>query len=251
MCYCMFPANGGWCRVVPIACKSLHNIYPPKGGTWLHCPPALLCQNWCVLMPFSPFPHHFLFLMLPISHGPVPLHHGRCLSRCVSRGPKDLHEEFLSCSGMLHHGHRYWDATATVGCIRGFLHACIMGFLGGLPPPPCPSNAYAQATLDVGFVNFCTIDFGGAFFISFYGVPCVLPGTLVLRSTKFIFLCQGSAVGQEGVCSVFCLLVFRMEHRVYMCITQLAACKQRPCPSNTRGWFRQFLIISCCLDKGG
>ena len=33
------------------------------------------------------------------------------------------------------------------------------------PPPPYPSNAYVQAKLGVGSVNFCTVDFGGAFSI--------------------------------------------------------------------------------------
>ena len=35
------------------------------------------------------------------------------------------------------------------------------------------------------------------------------------------------------------------------CITQVAARKQHPCPSNTRRCFRQFLVIYHCLDKGG
>ena len=30
--------------------------------------------------------------------------------------------------------------------------------------PLCPSNAYVQATLGVGSVNFRTVDFGGAYF---------------------------------------------------------------------------------------
>ena len=34
-----------------------------------------------------------------------------------------------------------------------------------------PSNAYAQATLGVGSVTFCTVDFGGAVFDSLYCVP--------------------------------------------------------------------------------
>ena len=55
------------------------------------------------------------------------------------------------------------------------------------PPGPGPSNAYVQATLCVGSVNFYTVDFGGAFFNSFYCVPCLLPDTLVLRCMLFIF----------------------------------------------------------------
>ena len=38
---------------------------------------------------------------------------------------------------------------------------------------------------------------------------------------------------------------------VYTCIMQVAARKQPPCPSNTRHWFRQFLVIYHCLNKGG
>ena len=37
----------------------------------------------------------------------------------------------------------------------------------------------------------------------------------------------------------------------YMCITQVAARRQHPCPSYTGGWFRQFLVIYRCLGKGG
>ena len=38
---------------------------------------------------------------------------------------------------------------------------------------------------------------------------------------------------------------------VYTRITQVSARKQHPCPSNTRRWFRQFVVIYCCLDKRG
>ena len=38
---------------------------------------------------------------------------------------------------------------------------------------------------------------------------------------------------------------------VYTCIMQVVARKQHPCPSNPRRWFRQFLVIYCCLDKRG
>ena len=66
------------------------------------------------------------------------------------------------------------------------------------PTPPCQRNAYVQATLGVGSVNFCTVDFGGVFFNSFYCVPCVLPDTSVLRCTKFIF-CVKAALLAKGV----------------------------------------------------
>ena len=38
---------------------------------------------------------------------------------------------------------------------------------------------------------------------------------------------------------------------VYTCIMQVAAQKQPSCPSNTRRWLRQFLVIYRCLDRGG
>ena len=76
-------------------------------------------------------------------------------------------------------------------------------------------------------------------------------GSLGIEKHEVHILCQGSSVGQEGIGSVFFLLVFRMAHCVYTCITQVAAHMQRPCPSNTRRWFRQFLVIYRCLDKGG
>ena len=64
------------------------------------------------------------------------------------------------------------------------------------PPPFCPSNAYIQATLGVGSVNFCTVDFGHVFFNSFYCVPCVLLDTLVLRSTKLIFCVKAALLAK-------------------------------------------------------
>ena len=67
-----------------------------------------------------------------------------------------------------------------------------------IPPPPCPSNAYVQATRGVGSVNFCTVDFGGAFFNSFYCVPCVLPNTLVLRCTLFVFRVKAALVANRS-----------------------------------------------------
>ena len=73
-----------------------------------------------------------------------------------------------------------------------------------IPPPPlCPSNAYVQATLGVGSVDFCTVDFGGAFFNWFYCVPCVLPDTLVLRSMKFIFCVKAALLAKRAFVSWF------------------------------------------------
>ena len=68
-----------------------------------------------------------------------------------------------------------------------------------MPLPPlskqrlCPSN-----TTGVGSVNFCTIDFGGAFFNSFYCVPRVLPITLVLRCTLFIFCAKAALLAKRA-----------------------------------------------------
>ena len=61
------------------------------------------------------------------------------------------------------------------------------------PHLPCQSNAYVQAAPGVGSVIFCTVDFGSVFFNSFYCVPCVLRGTLVLRCTMFIFCVKAVA----------------------------------------------------------
>ena len=65
-------------------------------------------------------------------------------------------------------------------------------------PPPCPSNAYVQATLGVGSVTFCTIDFGGVFFNSFYCVPHVLANALVLRCTLFIFCAKVALLAKRA-----------------------------------------------------
>ena len=71
-----------------------------------------------------------------------------------------------------------------------------------IPPPPCPSNAYVQATRGVGSVNFCTVDFGGAFFNSLYCVPCVLPEALVLRCMMYIFIVKATLLAERafGAC---------------------------------------------------
>ena len=52
-------------------------------------------------------------------------------------------------------------------------------------------------------VNFCTVDFGGVFFNSFYCVPCVLLGTLVLRSTKFIFCVKAALLAKRACVACF------------------------------------------------
>ena len=66
-----------------------------------------------------------------------------------------------------------------------------------------PSNAYVQATPTVGSVNFCTVVFGGAFFNSFYCLPCVLPDILVLRCTKFIFCVKAALLAKAAFVACF------------------------------------------------
>ena len=50
---------------------------------------------------------------------------------------------------------------------------------------------------------------------------------------------------------MFYLLVFRIAHHVYTCMPQVAERKQHPCPSDTRRWSHQFLVIYRCLHRGG
>ena len=72
---------------------------------------------------------------------------------------------------------------------------------GGFPPPPpapCPSNTYVQAILGVGSVNSCAVDFGSAFFNSFCCVQCVLPDTLVLRCTVFLFCVKAALLAKRA-----------------------------------------------------
>ena len=71
------------------------------------------------------------------------------------------------------------------------------------PPPLWASNAYVQATVGVGSVNFCTVYFGGAFFNLFYCVPCVLPDTLALRSTKFIICVKAALLANRAFVACF------------------------------------------------
>ena len=70
-------------------------------------------------------------------------------------------------------------------------------------PPFCPSNAYVQATLSVGSVNSCTVDFGDVLFNSFYCVPCVLPDTLVLRCTMFTFCVKAALLPKRAFVACF------------------------------------------------
>ena len=62
---------------------------------------------------------------------------------------------------------------------------------------------YGQATLRVGSVNFCTVDFGGVFFNSFHCVPCMLPDTLVLRYLMFIFCVKAALLANRAFVACF------------------------------------------------
>ena len=74
----------------------------------------------------------------------------------------------------------------------------------------CPSNYRC------GFGQFCTVVFGGAFFDSFYCVPCALSDTLGLRCTKFIFCVKAALLAKRAfvVCfaSWYIVLVPRPPH---------------------------------------
>ena len=98
-----------------------------------------------------------------------------------------------------------WPRVCVHAGVRVCAHvrACVVCCLCVYPPPLCPSNAYVQATLGFGCVNFCTVDFGGATFNSLYCVQCVLPGTLVLRSTKCIFCVKGALLAKRAFVACF------------------------------------------------
>ena len=73
---------------------------------------------------------------------------------------------------------------------------------------------------------------------------------LVLRCTLFMFCVEAALLAKRAFVACFASWVFRIVHHVYTCITQVAARKQRPCPSNTGRWFCRFLVIYRRLDKG-
>ena len=86
-----------------------------------------------------------------------------------------------------------------------------------------PSNAYVQATLGVGCVNFRTMCFGGTLLSWCKCVPCALCG----KCHDVYVLCQGGLVRRGGICSTFCPSVFRVPHPPFH-----VECKRHPCPSN-------------------
>ena len=73
----------------------------------------------------------------------------------------------------------------------------------------CPSNTLA---LVPSF--FCTVDFGGAFFYSLYGVPCLLLNTVVLRCTTFIFCVKAAVLAKRAFLACVASW-FGIVHRVW------------------------------------
>ena len=86
------------------------------------------------------------------------------------------------------------------------------------PPALGPSNAYVQATLGVGSVNFRTLDFGSAFINWSECVLCVLSDTLVLRCMMFMF-----CVKEAYLSTIACL---SRPHK--LCVTPPHSCLSWP-----------------------
>ena len=144
------------------------------------------------------------------------------------------------------------------------------------PPHLCPSNTHVQATLGVGSVHFCNVDFGGAFFNSFHCVPCVQPDTLVLRiankyspsacevsSTTFgtrppLEISSRSARSprppQWGGGRQVMVSPLRRGGGGFARVFQGKLWYPPLMQANrtqVKRWFRQFLVIYRCLDKEG
>ena len=85
----------------------------------------------------------------------------------------------------------------------------------------------------VDSVNFRTLDFGGAFFNRSY---CVLCAPWVLRCRMFIFCVK------EADWDMTAFVAYLGFQNSTPCLSTCAihnvACKQHPCPSNARRWFR-------------
>ena len=97
-------------------------------------------------------------------------------------------------------------------------------------------------------MKFRTVDFGGAFFNRYSCVLCVLSDTWGLRCMMFIFCAKEADWGMMAFVGYLATwfsesyTCFRM-HRVTR--------KQHACPSNTRRWFRQFLVTYIAWTRGG
>ena len=84
-----------------------------------------------------------------------------------------------------------------------------------------------------------------AFFNWCYCVLCVLFDTLVLRRMMMIIFCVKEA--DLGMMALVAYLACCLSACAMHSVTR----KQNSCPSNTRRWFHQFLVIHRCLDQGG
>ena len=64
-------------------------------------------------------------------------------------------------------------------------------------------------------------------------------------------LCQRSLSGQDNICTIFCRLAFGIVHHPSHVDHAQCGAQATRVPSNTRRWFRQFLVICRCLHKAG
>ena len=73
-----------------------------------------------------------------------------------------------------------------------------------VPPPPLSKHRLCPSNTGRWFRQFLrSVDFGGAFFTPFYCVPCVLPDTLVLRCTMFIFCVKAALLAKRAFVACF------------------------------------------------
>ena len=87
--------------------------------------------------------------------------------------------------------------------------------------------------------------FGVAFLNSSSCVLCVLFDACVLRCMLFLFCLQ------EADWDMMAFVAYWALHVIPLAPCHSVPRKQRPCPSNTRRWFHQFLVIYRCSDKAG
>ena len=125
-----------------------------------------------------------------------------------------------------------WCTQCTNSWGRGFFAPSSVNAGLFTPPPPCPSNAYVQATL-VASVNFCTLDFGSVFFNWSYSVLCVLSDSLALRYMMFIFCVTEADFGMMAWVAFFApwfsewyTMSFRMYHA--QCDTSATSLSKQP-----------------------
>ena len=73
---------------------------------------------------------------------------------------------------------------------------------------------------------------------------CVLSDTLVLGCMMFIFCVKEADLGMMAFVAYFALGFQNSTPCLSACTMHSVTRKQHPCPSNTRRWFRHFLVIS-------